>query len=273
MPISIFFPPSPGPAGPGFSFHAVSDFIGPIPQPSHWITAFEFNNGEQATLIQEWPNDTSLKTLDGIMGDLSVPVGVPTNRNYAFTAGATVKFSVQIVGQAGTTDTGSATYTYDPTSHLPELLHTQSTVSGGLTQEQSVQLDQTHQSTYPTISLDALTLIPLTNGPTGQPVGADLNAWIGGVIVRIRSVPENAHVNTPDGDYWTRTLAVVRIYRGSDLWKRVPVHTSSKFITFLDEGIVAAVTAIAPLQWLLQMSVQVTFAEGVTGEVFIMRNP
>jgi hypothetical protein len=94
-----------------------------------------------------------------------------------------------------------------------------------------------------------------------------------GVIVRIATVPPEFHVNTADGDYWTKGLAVVRIYRGTDLWKRVPVHTSSKLITFVDEGLVAAVTSVLPLQWLLQISVQVSFTEGVTGQVFLMNAP
>lgn len=187
-----------------------------------------------------------------------------------------VTMKLTISSQAGTFDSGTVTgLTYNPVGLLPELLRefTAGTAGQGLTEEQSLQLSETHASTFPTISVDALTLQALTQGPQGGVVAAQLGAWIYGVIVRIAEVPPEFHVNTADGNYWTRSLAVVRIYRGSDLWKRVPIHTSSKLVSFVEEGIVSAVAAVLPIQWLLQISVQVSFAEGVTGEVFLMEAP
>lgn len=185
-----------------------------------------------------------------------------------------VTMKLAITSTAGTFDEGTVTnLIYNPVGLLPELLREQasSTSGGALTELQAQQLEETHASTFPAISLDALLLQELTNGPQGGFVGAQLAAWIAGVIVRIAEVPPEFRVNTADGLYWVRSLAVVRIYRGTDLWKRVPVHTESKLIDFQEEGLVSAVTSILPLQWLLQMSVRVHFAEGVTGRVFLMR--
>jgi len=78
---------------------------------------------------------------------------------------------------------------------------------------------------------------------------------------------------TPDGDYWVKTLAVVRIFRGSDLWMRVPIHTSDKIVPLTGEGFAAAVVEVLTNLWLLNMSVQVSFLEGVLGEVFLMHFP
>jgi len=144
---------------------------------------------------------------------------------------------------------------------------------GALTPIQAQQLQQTHESTFPAISLDSLTLEEISSGPQGGVVAANLGAWIYGVLVRIRSVPPEFRVDTADGDYWVRSLAIVRIYRGADLWKRVPIHTSSKIVSFVDEGLVVAVSTIVPIQWLLQISVQVSIAEGVLAQVYLMSTP
>lgn len=201
------------------------------------------------------------------------------NRQNMFSApplNGAVTMKLTITSQSGTFDSGTVTgLVYNPTGLLPELLRELTTASAGqgLTEEQSLQLSETHASTFPSISVDALTLQALTQGPQGGVVAAQLGAWIYGVIVRIAEVPPEFHVNTADGNYWTKSLAVVRIYRGSDLWKRVPIHTSSKLVSFVEEGIVSAVAAVLPIEWLLQISVQVSFAEGVTGEVFLMEAP
>lgn len=147
------------------------------------------------------------------------------------------------------------------------------TEGGALTPVQAQQLQEVHEQTFLSMAIDALLLSEITSGPQGGVVTANLAFWIFGVIVRIATVPPEFRVNTADGDYWVRSLAVVRIYRGSDLWKRVPVHTSSKMISFVEEGLVVAVSSLTMTQWLTQISIQVSFAEGVTGQVFLMRAP
>lgn len=184
--------------------------------------------------------------------------------------GKTGRLDVELRDSTGVVDSGTVQVTIDNTSGQAALLPFVQAEGQALTSLQAEQLEETHASTFPAISLDSLTTTELTRGPEAGPVSANLSAWIYGVIVRIATVPPEYHVNTADGDYWTRSLAVVRIYRGADLWKRVPVHTSSKLIDFQEEGLVSAVTAILPLQWLLQISVQVTFAAGVTGQVYLI---
>lgn len=187
-----------------------------------------------------------------------------------------VTMKLTIESTAGIFDQGTVTgLTYNPVGLISEFMREVGTTTQGqgLTALQAQQLAETHQSTFPVISVDSLTLQALTQGPAGGVVAAQLGAWIYGVIVRIATVPPEFNVNTADGDYWVKSLAVVRIYRGSDVWKRVPVHTSSKLISFVEEGIVSAVAAVLPIQWLLQISVQVSFAPGVTGEVFLMTTP
>lgn len=169
-------------------------------------------------------------------------------------------------------DSGTVTGEWQPTTQILNQPKA-TTGGGGLTAEQSLQLSQTHESTFIDKLIDTVTLVPLTTGPSPGPINSQLPDTIFGVIVRIANVPEDLVPNTPDGDYWYPSLAVCRIYRGSDLWKRIPVHTSSKLIGLLDESIVAGVAAITATLWLLNMSIQVSFRPGVTGEVFLMRFP
>ena len=104
-------------------------------------------------------------------------------------------------------------------------------------------------------------------------VNAQLPNPCWGVIVRLAEVPEELQPQTPDGDYWVKTLAVIRIFRGADMWQRIPIHTSSKLYSLLDASIVAGITGVTATQWFLDLSVQVSFLPGVTGKVFLMLLP
>jgi hypothetical protein len=187
-----------------------------------------------------------------------------------------VETNVSIQDSTGTTtDTGQMTIPWDAESGLGTLITFRSGTgsSTGLTPEQSLQLSQTWDSTFPSVLLDALLLEPLAATPNGGPQNSNLASWIWGVIVRIADVPTDLIPATPDGDYWFESLAVVRIFRGADLWKRVPIHTSSKMVSLADDNVSAAIAAIPAGQWLAQMSVQVTFRPGVTGLAYLMKQP
>lgn len=145
---------------------------------------------------------------------------------------------------------------------------------GGLTPQQDTTLTETWQGSFPSIAIDSLLTQNLTpGGPSPGPVNANLTTPVFGVIVRIANVPPELLPQTPDGDYWIPTLAVVRIFRGSDLWMRVPIHTSNKIVPLENEGLVSAVVEALTNTWMLNLSVQVTFAAGVTGTVLLMNLP
>lgn len=265
MPITIVNGPPTG-LGPGQTIVVTSDVIGPIP-PGSDLTIRLFPVGGEEPCYQlsvPWAQFTQQVKLAVQEAGQTSFVSLPNE--------ADITAVMEIRSQAGLFDQGTQTgFKWRPTSQIVQQLQELSTGGGGaLTPEQSLQLSETHASTFPSISMDALTLTEISQGPQGGVVASQLLTWIMGVIVRIAEVPPEFRVNTADGDYWSKSLAVVRIYRGSDLWKRVPVHTSSKIITFIDEGLTSAVAAVLPIQWLLQISVQVSFAEGVTGQVFLM---
>jgi hypothetical protein len=145
---------------------------------------------------------------------------------------------------------------------------------GGLTTDQALQLQQTQQATWPQHLVDNLTLQALGAGSSELPINANLTSPVFAVIVRITAIPPDLLPQTPDDDYWVKTLAVVRIFRGSDLWLRVPIHTSSKIVNLWIEGIaLGLMDAVLTAGWLLDLTLQTTFLPGVEGQVFLMRVP
>jgi len=164
---------------------------------------------------------------------------------------------------------------WDPAAGLGQLIKTVTGGGqGGLTDQQNQALQEIHQSTFPSDVIDALTLTNLTpGGPSPGPVNAQLVDPIFGLIIRIASLPPGLDPITPDGDYFLPTLCSVRIFRGQDLWLRVPVHTSSKIISVSSEWLQVGVASIWGSTWPLQLSLQVNFLAGVTGSVFLINIP
>lgn len=265
---TVITPPAGGVISPGISLQVVSDFIGPIEPGSHWEIIILLRPEE--TTAERWsvPFISQVQQLT-----LSIANNTTSTTQVPLPDGRSIDVVAQIRSGAGVVDSGTLpSMTWQSTATLTQLLKELQgeTGTGSFTEEDRALLTQTQEATFPAISMDALTLQEITSGPQGGFVASFLNVWIMGIIVRIAEVPPDLVPSTADGDYWFKSLAVVRIYRGSDLWKRVPVHTSSKLIDFVEEGLVTAVTSVLPLQWLLNMSVQVSFSEGVTGQVFLM---
>src|SRR5215471_3514522 len=183
--------------------------------------------------------------------------------------------TAQLTAQSSTgtfLDTGTSTTTWDLTAG--ERFIPQQTTGGGLTTEQALQLQQTQQATWPQFLVDELGLTLLGTGSSGFPINATLEFPVFAVIVRLTRVPEDLAPQTPDDNYWVKTLAVVRIFRGSDLWLRIPIHTSSKMINLWVEGLaLGLMDAVLSAGWLLNLTLQTSFLPGVEGQVLLMRTP
>lgn len=258
----------------GFQLH--SDFIGPLPSTAVWILNLfqpgpnESRMGNYQLASQFNPNDNAVY-VDASSGTWH------GNGTGSVQNGQSVGWTVDLFNQLGGTviDHGSGTLTWDGSSMLgSQVLQQQTTVTGGgLTDTQAQQLTNVERATALHQVLDALTLTEVTSGPTPDFVGANLVDTVFGVLIRLANIPPELQPITPDGDYWLPTLATVRIYRGSDLWIRAPIHTSSKIVSLEKEGLTVWATALTVTQWALQMTLQVNFLEGVTGQVFLMRFP
>lgn len=123
------------------------------------------------------------------------------------------------------------------------------------------------------LSIDSTTLTELSPGITAAPVTATLHVATFGILVRIASVPPDLTPRTPDGNYWSTTLAVCRIFRGTDIWKRVPIHTSSAIVEFPYSRTNFIIQAVEQILWPDNTTVEVDWLPGVTGQVYSILIP
>jgi len=210
---------------------------------------------------------------DGALGQDLQLLHVVVN-GAGFIQGEPVSLTIELLDQSDQlVDTIAAPgpWTYDGTSNIAAFVEAQP--SAGLNAEQSQQLLEAHQATAVDQLLDRLTLTELSNGVSGAQVNVPLATVTFGILVRLATVPEGLEPQTPDGAYWTKTLATVRLFRGSDLWMRVPIHTPTKIVGLQQEELVVYVTNVALSTWLLNIRLIVDFLPGVTGQVFQMHFP
>lgn len=259
-----------GVIGPGIGFRAT---VTPDPGPLSALRLFisTLPGPGQTTWLEVFPPDLGVTHFVGT-GTVMIPQA--TSAPLANVADDQVNATVALVDPGGiTVDSGQLNVTWDPSAGLGWLQTQVPTKGSGLTQEQADQLQRIDASTALTVAVDQLLLVELTSGPQGGNVSAFLNRPVFGVIVRISSLPSGLVPQTPDHDYWVPTLATVRIFRGSDIWIRAPVHTSSKIVNFQVEGLASFLAAMFTAEWILDLSLQVDFLAGVTGQVFLMNVP
>jgi len=253
----------------------VSSFNGP-PNGQFQVEFSVWADADQTQLAYEWIKQT------GQVPQAQLTIGSSTDTatdhfgSYTLADGVNATVKVILSDNSGVLDQTVVQLPWHATTGLgsqAQALAVEHGSGGGLTTDQAQQLAEIHQSTFPSQLIDNITLFPLTNGPEAGPINSFLSDVCFGCIVRLASIPTPPEPQTPDGDYWLKTLAVVRVFRGSDLWLRVPVHTSNRMIPFQVNWLVASVDILTANNWLLNMSIQVTFLPGVTGEVFLMRFP
>lgn len=270
MPITIINP-ARGVLWPGVEILAHTDIVGPIPLEWEWVISVLDATTEAVQLQQRSPTNGQR--------DLAWPWAVPgeqiiQNNSPTLVDGANVRLLVQLVDQFSVEkESLSIAVKYDTTVGLPIQLQALPQAQGGLTAEQAQQLAGTDFTNTIAQSIDALLSTELTSGPTDQPLVVELQGVTFGVIVRLTAIPDELVPQTPDNQYWVKTLATVRVFRANDLWFRVPIHTPTKIVPFAHEGLQVWVTSAELNEWLLQIRVLVDFLPGVFGQVYQMHFP
>lgn len=265
MPLIITNPLS-GPLGPGFQI-GVQRLEG-IDISWHWVTTIVWHDEQGFPRLWQF----NQKSNGGLSQDLVLLHG---EFGEGFEQGGNLDVTIQLLDttddQVDVVHPPLGTYQYDGQTNVAPYL--QSETTGGLTTEQAQQLEGTAETSVVAELTDALTLTELTSGPTGNPLVVQLNSVTFGVIVRLTTIPAGLVPQTPDNQYWVKTLAVVRVFRGNDLWIRAPIHTPTKIVPFEKEGLVVWVANATLTQWLLNIRVLVDFLPGVTGQVYQMHFP
>lgn len=277
----------PALAGGPFTWLA-SVTVPPFPSPPFWrqrsTSSFGAGSDVNVTL--------------GINAD---PLLLEDNSGYAARADDATTLTLQIQDSSLITqETVTQTVNWDPTSGLGLLSSIQGQ-AGGFTSGDRAQLAAIETSTtnvlgstgitiqsaagtvvktvsdfFGGFSLDKLTLNEISPGCTGAPVTFNIgNTIYQGVIVRICTFPPNWLPHTPDRSWFYPDFAVLSVFRGTDGMERVPIHTPSTIHFFKGYGgpVAGLITDLTlgfepPLT-----SIEVDWAPGVTGQVYLMVLP
>lgn len=272
MPLTVRSPIPPY-IGPGVTVEWFTDDPGPL-DPSTTIELRVF--GPPPGPNEYYSAQSNTTVTQGLFHVFAEPQGVEIS-DYGNGQLDDNPCTVELVLQngLGLHETASFTAPWSSTQGLGKqaalLASRQQGQGGGLTDQQAQQITNIELATHPALFIDNFTLVEVTSGPQGGTVGANLDNPIFGVLVRLSSVPPSPPAQTPDADYWIPTMAVFRLYRGSDLWMRVPVHTSSKLIPLQSETFMTFAADVLGAYWALDITVQVSFRVGVTGQVFLVR--
>lgn len=275
--VLTLFPVMPGSrVGPGLVLGATTDFVGPVLNTSSFLFNFTPTTGGGTFISVVVPSNGQKQISVPLMSSVKQQVttysaksasdDLVVNCNFTFSDGNT-----QV-------DFGNSTdLTWLATEGVGvqqfELAREQGQQGSGLTPAEAQQLDETHASTFPVFDLSDLTLGLVPSPSPGAKLDVILETPVWGVIVRMTQIPEGLAPQTPDEDYWVQTLAVVRLYRGNDVWLRAPIHTSSKLIGFFNENLVTAVSELFTVGWQPTTRLQVTFLPGAAGDVLLMKFP
>lgn len=270
MPITIITPAN-GVLTPGAQIFGNTSLIGPIPNDWEWWFTLQDATHEETQLQQRIQSHGSREfTLQWLDPRVQIIMAnSPRNMD-----GQPGRLLVQLMTPTAVQEESASTaIQYDGVTGLPTIQQIASQSGTGLTPAQSQQLDEVHQATALSALTDALLLTELTTGPQSDQLVKLLTTVTFGVIVRLTTIPAELVPQTPDGGYWVKTLATVRLYRQNDLWIRAPIHTRTKIVPFESESLVVWVANLTLSTWLLGMNLVVDFLPGVFGQVYQMHFP
>ena len=172
-------------------------------------------------------------------------------------------------------DAGQATNTWSATAGLglqQKALGSQ-TISEGFTDSDRASLQSIESWTALDTFITSLTVESLGTSPLGGSIDAELPDWRYGIIVRVTTLADGLVATTPDLDYFVKSLAVVRVFRGTDILLRVPIHRSSQIIPLVGNGIALQIAGVGVELWAPGLSLEVDFLAGCAGEVLLMKLP
>jgi hypothetical protein len=283
---------------PGGLVTAQTDFIGPLPSTAHWIFSLHETGDETYPL---WTLNVHSQVSNQSFVMMRNDNSLQSVSHAAVPSGTSVTLAASLIDDSTgiEIDSGSQAATWDATAGLGAQIFVKPTGQGqGLTSTQSSQLASINSRTQavlgdtaPTITdaegahaftlgemftgkaLDQLTLHEVSSGPGPGPFSSFVDTWFFGVIIRVSQLPAGAFPLTPAQDYYPADLAVLRVFRGSDMEQRFGIHTVSVLIPFhnLYGGVVLNESLLfgnPPTT-----SIEVEFALGAEGQVFLMRFP
>jgi hypothetical protein len=300
VPITIVSQPGTT-IGPGVGINLRTDLIGPISPAWTWRLAVVRPTDEQNIVVLEspiWSTDDHEIQLQVDGNPLLLGQTTAYGRYVSANTNDNVNLTAQIVDDTGAIHESGAlgTFRWDTNTSSSQLLGGGG--GGGLTPEQADQLAATERRTQllgepgdlvvqgpsgpaPTTlgaifsrsTLDRLTLFELTAGETCEPVRANFASWFSSVIVRVTTIDPTLTPKTPDNEWYFPDLAVLRVFRGGDLYFRRGIHTPTFFEQNPWEWGWQILNQIPILGAPPDLTVAVDWRPGCCGRVFLVALP
>jgi hypothetical protein len=258
------------PIGPGSVLVANTNFIGPLPDGTHWNI--------QLTSDSEGAHILAFSSFFSTAHQVFPQIGV-NSPGWSWSwpglagigEGGTAFVQAELQEPNGTViDSGTAQFPWSigaaGQAGLPA-------ATGGFTDEDRATLQLTNAWAALDTFITSLILEDLGTAPPGGQLAAQLPEWRYGIIVRLLQIPADLIPTGPDQDYWVKTLASVRIFRGTDILHRIPIHRSSQIIPFEGNGMILQFPAVSLDLWAPGLTVEVDFLPGVAGQAFLMKLP
>jgi len=189
--------------------------------------------------------------------------------------GDSVPITAALLDGNNTLDQGEIVLPWDTTQGLGLQAQqlAQPSVQGGFTETDRSTLNLVAAWTALDTFITSLVLEDLgTSSPGGQ-IAAALTSWRYGAIIRMTQIDPTLSPTTPDDDYWVKTLASLRLFRGTDVLLRVPIHRSSQIVSFEGDLVQLQFSAISTTLWNPGITLEVDFLERCAGQVLLMKLP
>lgn len=290
--------------GPGLPVTVTSDFSGTLDPTTNW-SVFFYSDSDRTKQMGKYTtfSDTLAITFTPF------PIeGADHENDFNWLAdGATVYWDARLDVEGTTVDESNGSEVWTNTVGLYMLLQDLRTVSssGGLTTTDRTNISTAaSQSTaaatdaadilgkvstvvttaagtivtgigniFTPVGMDALTLHEITSGETCDPVFASDLQFFFGIVVQCTTVPGSYGVGGLDGRHFDPQLALLNVFRGTEMVARHPIHVQDFMLTPVpgmasSDAAQIIYYAISP-----NLSLEVWWGPGVCGRVYLLLLP
>lgn len=122
-------------------------------------------------------------------------------------------------------------------------------------------------------TLDVLTLQEVTSGETCDPVSVGDLEFFFGIVVRSTTIPTWYGIGGLDGRHYEPQLALLNVFRGTEMVSRIPIHTADYMLTPVPGQESSTQAQLVYLAVAPNLSLEVWWGNGVCGQVYLLRLP
>lgn len=304
MPITIT-PVGPGSfIGPGLPLTAHTDFGGTLDFTTLWQLFF-FSDSDRTKQLAKYETSDDVATITAI----PFPITGADHQNFAnwLSDGQTVYWDARINVEGDIVDESNGSATWSNTVGLYQLIQQvqsgsvagaftttdrsnlatiQTNVNAALTNTSDIlgnvltvvttatgSITTGIGNLFQPFTLDALTLQEVTAGETCEAVGVGDLEFFFGIVVRCTTIPDSYGIGGYDGRHYEPSLALLNVFRGTEMVSRIPIHVADYMQTPVPGQNNSTEAQVVYLAVSPNLSLEVWWAPGVCGRVWLLKLP